>query len=109
VLAIGNVTAEETIPGYIANPWSDQALADLNPAAPVLLIGTGLTMVDMVISLLDQGHTGPIHAISRRGLLPRRHEVVTEHRRFLPAASAPRTVLGLLRAVRAEIERAGGD
>jgi uncharacterized NAD(P)/FAD-binding protein YdhS len=39
----------------------------------VLLIGTGLTTVDVVISLLDQGHTAPIHALSRRGLLPLRH------------------------------------
>jgi Lrp/AsnC family transcriptional regulator len=36
----------------------------------VLLIGTGLTMVDTGISLLDRGHTGKIHALSRRGLLP---------------------------------------
>ena len=39
----------------------------------MLLVGSGLTMVDAVITLLDQGHAGPIHAVSRRGLLPRGH------------------------------------
>ncbi len=58
---------------YQPDPWNPAAWADLDPEAPVLIIGTGLTMVDSVISLLDQGHRGPIHALSRRGLLPARH------------------------------------
>jgi uncharacterized NAD(P)/FAD-binding protein YdhS len=61
-------------PHYRPDPWAPDALSELDPAAPVLLVGTGLTMVDVVISLLDQGHYGPIHALSRRGLLPRRHQ-----------------------------------
>lgn len=59
---------------YRADPWSPQALAGLDPHVPVLLVGTGLTMVDVAISLLDRGHTGPLLALSRRGLLPRPHE-----------------------------------
>jgi uncharacterized NAD(P)/FAD-binding protein YdhS len=82
VLALGNFTPEP-IPVadsmfydpalYCPDPWSPSAFAKLDRAAPVLLIGAGLTMVDAVISLLDQGHVGPIHAVSRRGLLPRCH------------------------------------
>jgi uncharacterized NAD(P)/FAD-binding protein YdhS len=91
---------------YRPDPWAPDAVADLPPDAPVLLIGTGLTMADAVVSLLDQGHRGPIHALSRRGLLPMRH---------VPAAtgSAPEprpfpTVLAdLLRALRAESDAAG--
>ena len=60
-------------PLYRPDPWAADTLTNLDPTAPVLLIGTGLTMVDVVISLLDQGHVGPIYALSRRGLLPRRH------------------------------------
>ena len=48
-------------------------LTALDSSASVLLVGSGLTMVDAVITLLDQGHAGPIHAVSRRGLLPRGH------------------------------------
>lgn len=80
VLAIGNFPPEPP-PGAEAgfldsclhrlDPWSPGALAGIGADAAARLIGTGLTMVDAVISLLDQGHCGPIHALSRRGLLPR--------------------------------------
>jgi uncharacterized NAD(P)/FAD-binding protein YdhS len=60
-------------PLYRADPWAPEAVANLDPEAAVLLIGTGLTMADVAVSLLDQGHRGPIHALSRRGLLPLRH------------------------------------
>lgn len=58
---------------YKPDPWAPDALAELDPDQPVLLIGTGLTTIDTIISLLDQGHRGPITALSRRGLLPHRH------------------------------------
>ena len=58
---------------YRGDPWTPDALAKLDLDASVLLVGTGLTMVDMVISLLGSGHRGPIRAISRRGLLPHAH------------------------------------
>ena len=105
-LAMGNFPPEGDTRFYIANPWSPSATAELDSEAPVLLVGTGLTMVDMVISLLDQKHRGPILAISRRGLLPRRHAAVAPHPRFLPAGEAPRSLRALLRTVRAEIRHA---
>jgi uncharacterized NAD(P)/FAD-binding protein YdhS len=60
-------------PCWRSDPWAPNAFSTLDTNASVLLIGTGLTMVDAVITLLDQGHVGPIHAVSRRGLLPRPH------------------------------------
>ena len=60
-------------PLYIANPWCDAALADLDEHDPVLLLGSGLTMVDVAIALDGAGHAGPIRVLSRRGLAPRRH------------------------------------
>ncbi len=71
VLASGNFTPTPQ-PGTL-QAWRPDGIAALPAADPVLLIGSGLTMVDTVITLLDQGHAGPIHAISRRGLLPRAH------------------------------------
>jgi uncharacterized NAD(P)/FAD-binding protein YdhS len=58
---------------YRPDPWAQDLLDGLDDRAPVLLIGTGLTMIDTVVSLLDSGHKGPIIALSRRGLLPHNH------------------------------------
>ena len=56
-----------------------QPAARVDKDATVLILGTGLTMVDYVLSLLRDGHKGSIAAISRRGLLS------TAHRRVDPA------------------------
>ncbi|TRC93007.1 FAD-dependent oxidoreductase, partial [Mesorhizobium sp. WSM4303] len=42
----------------------------LDPEARVLVLGTGLSMVDAFLSLEQRGHKGEIVAVSRRGLLP---------------------------------------
>lgn len=81
VLALGNGRPYD-IPGldpgfansdhYIADPWADGALDQCLSDDSVLLIGTGLTMVDMALVLGGVG--GPtIYAVSRHGLMPRAH------------------------------------
>jgi uncharacterized NAD(P)/FAD-binding protein YdhS len=101
VLATGNFppepmpvanTAFYDTPFYRPDPWASDAFSGIDPDAPILLLGTGLTTVDAVISLLDQGHRGAIHALSRRGLVPRRHASVPmpapEHEPFPTAVNA---------------------
>ncbi|WP_010167026.1 FAD/NAD(P)-binding protein [Pseudomonas sp. PAMC 25886] len=52
------------------DPWDVQAMTQLDPQSTVLIIGSGLTMVDAVVSLEQAGHRGPIEIFSRHGLLP---------------------------------------
>ena len=76
ILAIGN-SGRPILNGMPAvQPWAEDALRNLPPDLPVLLIGTGLTMVDMALSLNRQGHRGKITALSPRGLLSQVHRPV---------------------------------
>jgi uncharacterized NAD(P)/FAD-binding protein YdhS len=81
-------------------------LAGLELDAPVLLIGTGLTMMDMVVSLHSRHHQGKIYAVSRRGLLPLTHRSTKPYPAFLTPDTAPKTIRGLLRCIRSEVQTA---
>jgi uncharacterized NAD(P)/FAD-binding protein YdhS len=86
---------------YVSDPWHGDILADLSADDTVLVLGTGLTMIDIAL-LLDAGSfKGRIVALSRHGLVPRSHAGSLKTRRSerpIPTANAA------LRAVR---ERAG--
>lgn len=73
VLATGHRPPSTDSGAYHGNPWRDEAIAGLAPEGSILLIGTSLTMIDVLLSLLEQDHKGPIVALSRRGLVPHRH------------------------------------
>jgi len=112
VLALGNFPpADLQIPGktpassrYVPNPWAANALMDVANNDSVLLIGSGLTSVDVTVELRARGFEGTIHILSRRGLLPQRHNAIP----FAPFRinEAPRTVRGLLRMIRGEVKAA---
>jgi len=83
VLAVGNQEPDSLAPfadagrRFIANPWGPDARAAVSDLAesgePALMIGTGLTMVDLALSLDAAGYGGRMVALSRRGLAPRAH------------------------------------
>lgn len=90
---------------YWRNPWADGVATGLDANAPVLLVGTGLTMVDVALSLREVGHRGPIHAISRHGRLYQQHKPY-QVRPLLTLSADFASPLGTLRWIRREIESA---
>jgi len=107
VLALGNaVEPKAALRGYVGDPWSAASVAPLEPGVPVVVTGTGLTMVDVCLALTEQGFEGPIHAISRRGLLPLGHAPSTPWSGLVLDAQDRRSLLALFRAVRREVRRA---
>lgn len=57
----------------VTDPWRSEPATGLAGTDGVLILGTGLTMVDSVLTLDARGFRGPILALSRRGLHPRPH------------------------------------
>ncbi|MFJ1747878.1 FAD/NAD(P)-binding protein [Streptomyces sp. NPDC088116] len=110
VLATGptGASAEWAPPGlrgndrFIADPWAPGALeAALRPGRKedVLLVGTGLTSVDIALLLDRPGRA--VHAVSRGGRLPQAHAVNP-----LPAAACETPLHGLsLTGLRAAVRR----
>jgi uncharacterized NAD(P)/FAD-binding protein YdhS len=95
----------------IENPWDYTSLNNIPADEPVMIIGTGLSMVDAVLTLHHQKHRGKITAVSRRGLLPLPHTEQCAAIKF-DAATLPTDVRSMMKALRAEakkITEQGGD
>jgi hydroxyacylglutathione hydrolase len=113
VIALGNFPpGDPRLPGrtphslrYVSNPWKAGALGDVSGENSVLLVGSGLTSVDVAITLRGRGFRGTIHILSRRGLLPQVHKATAPWPPFWTEQS-PRTVRGLLRLIRTQVEAA---
>lgn len=108
VLALGNFPRDQSLfapsSRYISSAWSQQKLPSSYLNDPILLIGSGLTAVDQIAELIEQGYQGKIYAISRRGLLPQPHQTVEVYPPFLTPETAPKTARGLLHRLRQEIQ-----
>ncbi|HEX4533562.1 MAG TPA: FAD/NAD(P)-binding protein [Rhizomicrobium sp.] len=112
VLATGNeapapIRAPDDVASRVINdPWDREAKARIAPADDVLLLGTGLTAVDLIADLVVGGHTGKIVAMSRHALLPHGHHVQPPDPPWLSAPFPnPRH---FMRRLRAELKQSGG-
>ena len=79
---------------------------DVDHDVDVLIVGAGLTAVDIIVQLSTQGHRGRIHALSRRGLLPQVHKAGPAYAPFLAGETLPTTVTGALHRIRSEVRKA---
>lgn len=94
-------------PGLIADPWRNDALDGVAPNDRLAIIGTGLTMADVVASLQRRGHRGIATAFSRRGQLSRPNVSGDFADWALDLSpTPPATPRGWLRLIRREIQRA---
>lgn len=60
-------------PWHVANPWDLGRLRTLPADARAIVVGTGLTAIDTVITLLEEGPERQVTMVSRQGLLPKPH------------------------------------
>lgn len=84
VLALGNLPAALPTPVRGPGPeaavdaWEYDAIAAIDPAHDVAIVGAGLSMVDTLLTLQAKGHRGRIVALSRHGLMPLSHAPGTQ-------------------------------
>ena len=84
VLATGNAAPQQLVvhkkplddyKNYFANPWNKACVSDVKHLKKILIAGNGLTMIDTVLGIKENGFSGTIHTISPNGfsLIPHRH------------------------------------
>lgn len=117
VLALGNLPGEypirKSLPiyrswRYVHVPWLMAAVENVKPNEDVLIVGAGLTAVDIILQLDAQGHRGTIHALSRRGLQPQIHRLGPAYPNFITSSNLPMTLREVTRRVRTEIKKSSG-
>jgi uncharacterized NAD(P)/FAD-binding protein YdhS len=85
-------------PLWVDDPWAEGISDGLGRGDVVMLLGTGLTAVDAVLTLEAAGFAGRIVALSRRGLAPRAHGA--REPLWAPCEHLPPTCVAMLRRVR---------
>ncbi|GGK59793.1 FAD/NAD(P)-binding protein [Rufibacter glacialis] len=116
VLALGNflpaplrcVAAAPPLPPHLyeANPWKPEAWQNLPPAPTLLLIGTGLTSIDIILALLTQNFTGKITAVSTNGYLPFPYQTPVPDLAFSARVAQATTLLEVLRHFKTHLRQA---
>lgn len=101
-------------PAYVHDPWS--VPSKLEARHSVLIVGSGLTMVDVALALsLRSGEVPLVRAISRHGLVPlnqtifRPGAVQGSGEELLSNAGSLRRLLAATRVLARDVERRGGD
>lgn len=117
VLALGNFTPGDPPTRncdfrrnvrYLNSPWDPRTLRDLSGDEDVLILGSGLTGLDLLVSLNKVKPRGKVHVISRRGLFPQPHQKYTPQPDWFRGREFPHNARALVRLLRQEAKFAAG-
>lgn len=108
VLALGNYPPRFPLknksfldhPNFIKHPWKN-SLEKIPCDQSVLILGTGLTAIDQLLTLFQQQkHRGTVHVMSRRGLFPQSHLTYNGLETFYETEPLPKTARHLVHDIR---------
>ena len=115
VLALGNLPPRDPLarsheffrsPRYVSRVWEDGALSAIGRDDAVLVVGSGLTAIDVILSLRQTGHQGKIVVTSRNGRFPQVHAPSAPYPDFLTGLPRPTSAREWTRLIRTEISKA---
>ena len=90
---------------YLNAPWSAASLSRIEGDEDIVILGAGLTALDLLLSLRSKKAKGKIHVVSRHGLFPQSHQVHTPQPDWFRGRELPQSILGMVRFLRAELNR----
>lgn len=98
-------------PAYVADPWS--APLAFRPGETLLLVGSGLTMIDVASAAAAAGRVR-LHALSRHGLMPLPQlsfpsHCTRSHPEVLAACTSASALMGAVRRLVADMQAQGAD
>jgi len=109
VLAFGNflppVPQTETrefiaAPKYFQNAWDNTLSEKISPTDNVLVIGTGLTAVDNILSFYHREHKGKITALSTHGWFPLVHQAADPYPSFKEEVYEEKSIRRIFKSIR---------
>ncbi|PWU15414.1 MAG: hypothetical protein C5B50_15505 [Verrucomicrobia bacterium] len=118
VLALGNFAPGDpptrdrrfhASPRYLNQPWSPDMLERISREDDVLILGSGLTALDLLVGLEANKSKGTVHVVSRHGLFPQPHRACEPQAEWFKDREFPDTVLGLLRLLWREVQVASSE
>ncbi|MBS1102482.1 FAD-dependent oxidoreductase [Gluconobacter sp. Dm-62] len=85
---------------YHPSGWDNGFYDAITPEESVILIGTGLTSLDVLMRLRENGHRGNVVALSRHGWCPERHASSVPAKTEIIPVGTPATARAYFRAFR---------
>ncbi|WP_162144140.1 FAD/NAD(P)-binding protein [Sporocytophaga myxococcoides] len=98
---------------YFTNPWDHKTIIDkIHKEEDILILGSGLTMIDLCTTLFYNSHKGKIYTYSRHGFLPAVHKPVNFYPPFyneIQKASSLTEVFSIVKKHLRSHKQQGGD